>query len=60
MTDEFKLNDAQKQQLVDITQSNTSNYAAGYEFLRQEMQNFLDNPANAENPHRQDYARMIF
>jgi len=60
MSSEFQLNELQKQRLSEITKNSTSNYADGYEFLRQEMQNFLDNPTNAGDPNRQDYEKMVF
>lgn len=55
MSGEFSLNTEQKNELKEITNNGKGNYAAGYDYLHQQIQTFLDAPENANHPDRQAY-----
>jgi len=55
MSGDFPLNAEQKNKLQEITNNGEGNYAAGYDYLRQQIQTFLDAPENANHPDRQAY-----
>lgn len=55
MSGEFQLNAEQKSKLQEITNNGEGNYAAGYDYLRQQIQTFLDAPENASHPDQQAY-----
>lgn len=55
MAGEFSLNAEQVNKLNEITNEGSGNYAAGYDYLRQQIQSFLDAPENTIHPDRQAY-----
>ncbi|GGB10625.1 hypothetical protein GCM10011491_43180 [Brucella endophytica] len=57
---EFKLTPEQLSKLKEITKYGTANFADGYDYLRQQIQIFLDDPANANNPDRQAYQNTSY
>ncbi|MGN6448589.1 MAG: hypothetical protein ACTHLK_08330, partial [Brucella intermedia] len=55
MAGEFSLNADQINKLNEITNKGEGNFAAGYDYLRLQIQAFLDTPENASHPDRQAY-----
>jgi len=55
MAGEFSLNAEQINKLNEITNEGGGNYAAGYDYLNQQIQSFLDTPENTGHPDRQAY-----
>ncbi|QWK81107.1 HlyD family efflux transporter periplasmic adaptor subunit [Ochrobactrum sp. BTU1] len=53
MSGEFQLNPEQLRKLKEITNEGTGNFADGYDYMRQQIQSFLDSPENAHASDRQ-------
>ncbi|PRA75507.1 hypothetical protein CQ054_22915, partial [Ochrobactrum sp. MYb29] len=60
MAGEFQLSAQQINKMNEITNKGSSNYAAGYDYLRQQIETFLNAPENASHPDRQAYQKVTF
>lgn len=60
MCGEFQLNAQQIKKLDAITNGGKANLAEGYDYLRAEMQKYLDDPVNAGGSGRQAYENTIY
>lgn len=60
MSEEFRLNDSQVNKLKEITSDGKANFAAGYDYLREQIQVFINDPANANSPDVQAYRKTTF
>ncbi|KAA9361437.1 hypothetical protein [Ochrobactrum quorumnocens] len=60
MSGEFQLNAQQIKKLDEITNGGQANLADGYDYLRAEMQKYLDNPDNAGRSERRAYENTAY
>ncbi|MFP1646309.1 hypothetical protein [Pontitalea aquivivens] len=60
MPAEFPLNEAQLQELSKFTNGGTSNFHKGYAYALQQMKAYYANPVHAEDPNRQEHAKIMF